>query len=663
MKKPAIHFLLAVLLVLIAVHNNAQSLSFTQPESLLPSARTDRAIDITNFKGHYFITWKEPGRTGNVHVCYLGKQYDTVFAPHEATLQNEQTAYAPVLRVWDNRIYLLWIATDGTVKYLINHADTSIDTQQVYSLRFNNPLQLGYGITASVIQNKMVITSHSIDKDKMVFALAEADKDGILQPADLQIIPGKSSSDYPFVVTLSDSLMRIVWRGYKNQDVYWADYNVFTYQWTDQQPVASGQSRVSPAVYRVGNANRLFYVWKGPKNDNRLYYMTTEREAPSGTVSVLPAYFSTANPAAICKVDDDNFIMSYVGLDQKIYLSFFSNYSPASWMGDLLMKTKSRYTLKDIVIPGSHDAGMSVLTSVGGTNSSSVNECNTLTQSISIGKQLNAGIRMFDLRVGTFQNELYTKHCSADCMSEALGGAYGEKLGVLLKDIRAFLKKNSKEIVILSFSHFCEKETPMNQLIKCVKDSLGTELIYQPSSTPLKEVKLQQLAGKVILAFEGYTGDDKYITPCTMQTSSDAFLNFRREYAATNDINKLNSRQEVFFSLLKQQIAPNDLVRLDWQLTQSGDEAAMVCNNFQSDKTSPLINGAMLLTSIIKKHQSIVDLAASGNKYLAAKVNQWIAEGLITHTNKPNILYVDVAGNWITDYCIDLNRQSLYSRQ
>lgn len=661
MKIPAAVLLLYACLPLM--HGaKAQSLSFTQPVNLLPSVKTDRAIDITNFKKHYFITWKEAGNTGNVRVCYLGKQYDTVFAPHVYALSNQSTAYAPVLRVLGNRIYLFWIAADGSLKYIFNHSDTSFDTEHVYTVPLNGNPKLASGITTTAVNGKLLIASHSTNKDKMVYALAETGADGQVQPANLVTVPGKSSADYPFVVTLSDSLVRLAWRDYKKQDVYCADLNIYTGQWTDQQPVAAGRSGVSPALYHVGNSSRLFYIWKGLKSDNRLYYATAEKEQPVTGSSTLPPYFSTTCAASICTMDEENFMLSFVGEDQKIYLSYFFNYNPASWMGDLLMGTKSNYTLKDIVIPGSHDAGMSVLNGVGGIQVNSVNECNTLTQTQNIGAQLDAGIRMFDLRVGTYKNELYTKHCSSDCMAEAMGGGYGEKLADILGALKTFLQKNNRETVLLSFSHFCEKETPTGNLIDTIVQSLGEKLVYRNNRIPLNEVPLQQLAGKVVLAFEGYSGEDKNILPCTMQPASGALLNFRREYAATNDINKLTSRQEAFFNLLKQTAARNDLVRLDWQLTQSSDEAAMVCNDFQSDKTSPLINSAMLLTSIIKKHQRITDLATNGNKYLASKLNQWISDGTINRSNKPNILYVDVAGNWITDYCIDLNKHALYNK-
>jgi hypothetical protein len=112
---------------------------------------------------------------------------------------------------------------------------------------------------------------------------------------------------------------------------------------------------------------------------------------------------------------------------------------------------------------------------------------------------------------------------------------------------------------------------------------------------------------------------------------------------------------------MKYGINKNDLVRLDWQLTQSSDEAALICNDFEDEKVSPVVNGIMLLTNVVKKNQSIIDLAQFGNKYLPSKLNAWIDNGTINKNNKPNILYVDVAGPWITDYCIELNGTPLYN--
>ncbi len=147
-----------------------------------------------------------------------------------------------------------------------------------------------------------------------------------------------------------------------------------------------------------------------------------------------------------------------------------------------------------------------------------------------------------------------------------------------------------------------------------------------------------------------------------MVDKSAAFINYRREYAATNELDKLLTAQQHFFAALKNNVQANDLIRLDWQLTEAGSEAAFICNDFQSEKSNPLMDGALLLVNTVKRHKSIIDLSRTGNRYLIPKVMEWIDNGIITVENKPNILYVDAAGNWITDFCIDLNHSRLYNK-
>jgi hypothetical protein len=113
---------------------------------------------------------------------------------------------------------------------------------------------------------------------------------------------------------------------------------------------------------------------------------------------------------------------------------------------------------------------------------------------------------------------------------------------------------------------------------------------------------------------------------------------------------------------MKDGVNKNDLIRLDWQLTQNSQEAALVCNDFQSENVNPVVNGMMLLTNVVNKNQSITDMAMSGNKYLPAKLNEWIRTGVINKKNKPNIVYTDVAGGWVTDYCVGLNSLPVYNK-
>ena len=650
---------LILFLIFSGSKTQAQNLSFSQPINFLPAAHTDKAIDITNFKNGYFVTWKDAGATGNIHVCYLGKQHDTRFSQNETTAGMEKSAFAPVLRVVNNHIYVLWLGTDGSLNYIINNSDTTFNTQIINTVSFESSPKLRSGITATVINNRMMIASHADNKNDMVVALIDADDSGILKPAALQTVPDKKSPEYPFIVTLSNNTVRLCY--YNDQGIYYTDLNTDTKVWTDQFPVSGSKTKVSPAVYHLFNTPRLFYIWKGNKKDNRIYYVTGDEQTRSAAEHTLPDYFKTPYPVSVCNVDTKKFIMAFIGEDQKLYLSYFSNYNPARWMEDTLFPAKGNLTLKDIVIPGSHDAGMSALNGTGGQHASSINPCNTLTQKQNIGKQLHAGIRMFDLRVGLSKNSIYTKHSSSDCMADAMGGGYGERFKDILDSIKTFLDGNKKEFIILTFSHFCPKEASASKVADSIFQALGKDHIYNNQSKSIDHIKLNELAGKVIVTFEQYANPDKLIDSNSMATKGKTFLNIRRAYAATNQINRLLSTEELFFTSMKNGVNGNDLIRLDWQLTQSSDEAALVCNDFQDEKVNPVINGMMLLTNVIKKNQSITDLAMSGNKYLPAKLNEWISNGTINKNNKPNILYVDVAGAWITDYCIELNGTPVYN--
>jgi len=78
--------------------------------------------------------------------------------------------------------------------------------------------------------------------------------------------------------------------------------------------------------------------------------------------------------------------MASSGDGKGFQLSYLSSFNPATWINDLLHPQKSSYLLGDIVIPGSHDARMSVLSGVGRRRKRYVNKCNTLTQLLSINK-------------------------------------------------------------------------------------------------------------------------------------------------------------------------------------------------------------------------------------------------------------------------------------
>lgn len=651
-----------VLLKLSYSASFAQSLSFTQPGILFSNQQTDKAPAIVNFKGNFFIAWKAAGNTGNIYFTCTGNQYNTKDAV-AVQLPSAQSAFPPALRVLNNRLYLLWIDPNGKLSYLINNTETSFNVSEIKQVTITGDTKISLGLTAAAVGNDLVLATHANNKDKMLYGVLKPDSEGYFGETPLQEIAGEKSRDYPFVINLTNSSSRFCWHG-KDDLIYYADYNTGNNNWTKSQVKGPAQTKVSPAIFHVWDTDKLFYIWRGNKTDNRIYYKTaTDKEIPTGN-TVLPAYFTTELPVSICKVDENNFLMAYTSTAGQLNISKFSSYQPAKWMEQILHPKESNKTLKDIVIPGAHDAGMSVLSATGGQQKGTINECNTLTQKLNIKQQLDAGIRMFDLRAGSLDNVLHAKHCASDCMEDAIGGGYGESLEAVGIAIREFLVNNNQEIIVLSFSHFCERETPLKTLKDSLQKWIGAELLYSAVNTSsIGMVPLKELAGKVIISLETTGGAENKFPSCSIADESAAFINFRRAYAATNDINKLLEREKTFFVSLSNTLHKNDLIRLDWQLTQSTAEAPLICNDFEDEKLNPVVNGLMLLANKINKNKSIIDHSLEGNRYLPQAVTGWVNDGTINKNNKPNILYVDVAGAWITDFCIDLLKDPVYQEK
>lgn len=130
----------------------------------------------------------------------------------------------------------------------------------------------------------------------------------------------------------------------------------------------------------------------------------------------------------------------------------------ANWMRTFNNSTGNSFfgkTLSQICLPGSHDAGMYTLTK----STFWSNSCNTQTQLIDIGSQLNSGVRYFDLRptVWDQSSEMYLGHFSSSSGGQ---GSLGQDMTSALQQVKNFASNanNSQEIVILKFSHYTTQD-------------------------------------------------------------------------------------------------------------------------------------------------------------------------------------------------------------
>ncbi|KAK5991566.1 hypothetical protein PT974_09851 [Cladobotryum mycophilum] len=160
------------------------------------------------------------------------------------------------------------------------------------------------------------------------------------------------------------------------------------------------------------------------------------------------------------------FDLSGMGLGQREYLDpatespvtlvitgsndygFITNikFGPGNWMKSLYDVIKDRQ-IQHVVMPGSHDAGMSTISnSIVSAGSSA----NTQTQGINIHDQLQAGSRWFDWRLGSVHDgskySFWTMHVSDELAEIAIGNT-GESLDSVISEINQFTAANPGEII------------------------------------------------------------------------------------------------------------------------------------------------------------------------------------------------------------------------
>lgn len=200
--------------------------------------------------------------------------------------------------------------------------------------------------------------------------------------------------------------------------------------------------------------------------------------------------------------------------------SDFNISNPSKWMANI----NDKMPLNSIIMPGSHDAGMSEAIDCSGVGFT--DGYNTITQFKNVAAQLDAGVRFFDLRIPvTFAGPLgvtidrnpglRTFH-GANVINEPnnffAGGCFGEPFGDISKATVDFLKLNPSETIIFRIGHMIANKHEAAQLIGRIKQ---TEIFKQhmvltlPNDTTLATTPLSKLRGKVIIVLQGSEFDSQ----------------------------------------------------------------------------------------------------------------------------------------------------------
>lgn len=322
-----------------------------------------------------------------------------------------------------------------------------------------------------------------------------------------------------------------------------------------------------------------------------------------------------------------------VNLNQSVCNATGAN--TCNWMNNLILANPDKtICLANICLPASHDAGM-YLTQYC---TAFANTGNTQTQYLPMKQQLDAGLRMFDLRPWYFEHEFYAHH-STHC--EGLG-CKGDLFKNILLQTKQFLASH-QELVILNLTHYCHTSPTDTAFLNLLTRILG-DYVYKDttnSNAELIQIPLKQILaskhgdGKVILMFEGLGNTlenrkrgffDISLLHTTGGWTNDNYLDNLQEHQRQNFINYVGNGTELY--------------ELAWQVTQH-DEQALRC--------------ALAPNARVALRKS----ATKANATLPDFIDQLIAKGELRKGKIPNILWDDYADTALTYQCVKINKLNI----
>ncbi|PTB75304.1 PLC-like phosphodiesterase [Trichoderma longibrachiatum ATCC 18648] len=229
-------------------------------------------------------------------------------------------------------------------------------------------------------------------------------------------------------------------------------YQMDVFDWGD---VPQGHARQNTVVYTskagknaVDDGGEAYYAIDGTDKTFMIRAATHIPDAhPTRTVIDLTGmglgqreYLDPANQSPVTLV--------ITGSDSYGFITSI-RFGAGNWMKNIYPVIKDRQ-IQHVVMPGSHDAGMSTISNklMGGGISE-----NTQTQGINIYNQLWAGSRYFDLRIGSVHSitdnsdySFWTLHVSGELNEIALGNS-GESLDDVISEINQFTAESPGEVI------------------------------------------------------------------------------------------------------------------------------------------------------------------------------------------------------------------------
>ncbi len=311
--------------------------------------------------------------------------------------------------------------------------------------------------------------------------------------------------------------------------------------------------------------------------------------------------------------------------------------STCDWIHEL---TNAHYqaTLADICIPGSHDAAMYITQYC----TAFANHGNTQTQYLTMKNQLEAGLRIYDVRPVFFKGDFYTEHCTR---CDGLG-CKGDLLRNMLRDTRAFVDQH-RELVILQLSHYCHSSPTDTALLHLLQAELGDRIYRNTTDAtglkhfiniPLEKIIGDDGHGKVLIILEG----GPHTPEAEMQGWFDqSLIPMAGGWTNDNHYPELHEHQlRNFAGYMKNGDA---LFQFCWQITQHNAQA--VRGAFDPNSPTTIRKGA-----------------AHANAQLPAFIDSLVNAGTIRPGRVPNIIWDDLGDTLVTRQCIKLSTIGLMKK-
>jgi hypothetical protein len=700
------------------------------------------------YKEYIYVAWT--GSLGSVNIACLGsthqkeiaqsdKQSDrNVYHGYEDTLGGFAYArYSPTMAVYRDKLYIFYNDSHNSrIRYLTITNEGTVDVAERGEVP-DSPDDL-VDLSAQYLPG----TSGIVNSDGILFVGRDAHDNHIriciLGQYDRfthQLFPTWRINSSKNLFETCVGTVGICEANYDNYLIAWtgtdpghqlnsafmrkADFSAW-----DRHTYNDHSSHIDgPVLFRKDNPDDkdVHILWRGANEDRKIWQgvinLTNKNDFKQFS---LPTDIATANlsPTLISL----NELVTYMiwpaadgsgpfYINYNIMMAKALDYSYQNWMGALI---KDEHTLKNLVLPGSNNAGMndvsqitqfpSVYATLGIPSFGDCNECGFVTQTTDVKGQLEMGYRYFginltnakysiaDLGKSPYFQDHNLLHSSVQPVDHITSVCLGEGFDIILQGASDFLKAHPKEIVIINIKDLNPAVFSLSSIIDDLSATLPKfrNVLYQQEKN---EKTFADLINKPIGKFRG-----KIILTATDTEIADALNLIQDVFNVSHDnqyryVNTTNTRtgplidnQKNFF---KNPAYTGSYKRIDWQTNLTWNKVLCDLKPWKSCTENPQPGFWHHAWHIVKCGADIAKMgykvfkafaapedprniativgwvmSAFGesslayvedtNAHLYPTVHDMQRDGLIRKDNMVNIIYTDASDYLYTDLCMQL---------